>query len=147
MRKDDKISLIAYSGKTQVLISGASKKDKTKIIEILQELNSSGGSDMKTALDSAYSIGIQNFIPNGNNKIIIASDGIFGVTYSITKLVEEKTKENFSLSIFQYNNGEESSNTKSLKYLAQIGKGNFQTISTDSEAINVMMNEIKIASK
>ena len=106
-------------------------------------MQSSGGADLKTALEEAYKIGEENFIENGNNKIIIASDGVFGVTYSILDLVEEKSKKGFSLSVFQYNNGDETNNTKSLKFLAMKGNGSFRTIKSNDEAISVLMQEIK----
>lgn len=143
MRDEDRISLIAYSGQAKVLVSGAEKKDVTKIIKILLDLQSSGGADLENALDSAYLIGKENFIANGNNKIIIASDGVFGVTYSIKNLVQEKTNDGFSLSVFQYNNADETNNTKSLKFLSKIGNGSFRTIKSDDEAISVLMQEIK----
>ncbi len=143
MRPEDRISLIAYSGKSKVLISGADKTDKAKINEILANLQSSGGADLQNALDSAYYLGSKNFIKGGNNKIIIASDGVFGVTFSIIKLVKEKTFKGFSLSIFQYNNEDETNNTKSLKYLSEIGNGSLRQISNNEDAISTLMQEIK----
>lgn len=143
MREEDVLSLIAYSGEAQVLVSGAKKNDKSKIQEILSNLHSSGGADLNNALDSAYNIGKNNFIPDGNNKLIIASDGVFGVTFSIIKQVQEKTLKDFTLSVFQYNNGEETNNTKSLKYLSSIGKGSFRTITNNEEAVREIMLEIK----
>lgn len=147
MREQDILSLIAYSGEAQVLISGAKKGDKAKIQKILKDLHSSGGADLDNALDSAYIIGKKNFIENGNNKLIIASDGVFGVTFSIIKQVQEKSLQDFTLSVFQYNNGEETNNTKSLKYLSTIGKGSFRTITNNEEAVKAIMLEIKKESK
>jgi hypothetical protein len=147
MREQDILSLIAYSGEAQVLISGAKKGDKAKIQKILKDLHSSGGADLDNALDSAYIIGKNNFIENGNNKLIIASDGVFGVTFSIIKQVQEKSLQDFTLSVFQYNNGEETNNTKSLKYLSTIGKGSFRTINNNEEAVKAIMLEIKKESK
>lgn len=147
MREQDILSLIAYSGEAQVLISGAKKGDKAKIQKILKDLHSSGGADLDNALDSAYIIGKNNFIENGNNKLIIASDGVFGVTFSIIKQVQEKSLQDFTLSVFQYNNGEETNNTKSLKYLSTIGKGSFRTITNNEEAVKAIMLAIKKESK
>lgn len=147
MREQDVLSLIAYSGEAQVLISGAKKNDKAEIEAILNDLHSSGGADLNNALDSAYTIGKNNFIENGNNKLIIASDGVFGVTFSIIKQVQEKSLYDFTLSVFQYNNGEETNNTKSLKYLSEIGNGSFRTITNNEEAVSAIMLEIKKESK
>ena len=143
MRPEDKISLIAYSGKSQVLVSGASKTEKKYIIDTLNKVSSSGGSDLYSALQEAYRIGEENFIKNGNNKIIIASDGIFGVDLNITKLVSEKTKKEFSLSVFHYSTTDEEVNIKLLKNLAETGKGSYRVIYNNQEAIDAMMIEIK----
>lgn len=143
MRPEDKISLIAYSGKSQVLVSGASKNDKTSILDTLNKVSSSGGADLYSALKEAYRIGEENFIQNGNNKIIIASDGIFGVDYNITKLVTQKALKEFSLSVFHYSTADEEINIKLLKNLAETGKGSYRVIYSNQEAIDAMMLEIK----
>lgn len=143
MRNNDKISLIAYSGSAQVLVSGATNKDKNSILDTLSKVKSSGGSDLYNALKAAYTIGGKNFIPNGNNKIIIASDGIFGVDYSTKKMVAEKVLDQFSLSVFHYSTPNEETNLKTLKELAQLGQGTYNVIYDNQQAIEAMMKEIK----
>lgn len=143
MRTEDKVSLIAYSGKTQVLISGASKKDRNAILDTLSKVHSSGGSDVYQALQEAYSIGKKHFIANGNNKIIIASDGIFGIDYSTLKYVKEKAVDNFSLSVFQFSHKREEVNFKALKNLAATGNGAYEIIYNEDQAINAMMHALK----
>lgn len=144
MRPEDKISLIAYSGQTQVLITAATYKDNAKINEILNTLQSSGGSDLKNALEKAYEISDSNFISNGNNKLIIASDGVFGVTSTISDLVKEKTVKDLSLSVFHYGSKKDEVNTKPLRGLATTGNGEYELIETEEEAINAIMRQIKI---
>lgn len=143
MRPEDKISLIAYSGKSQVLVSGASKKDQASIMDTLNKVSSSGGADLYSALKEAYRIGEENFIKNGNNKIIIASDGIFGVDFNITKLVTQEALKQFSLSVFHYSSANEDVNIKLLENLAETGKGSYRVIYNNQEAIDAMLLEIK----
>lgn len=143
MRPKDRITLIAYSGQSQVLIAGASIEDKDKIYEILNSLESGGGSDLNNALEQAYKIAAENYLANGNNKLIIASDGVFGVSSTISDLVEEKASKNFSLSVFHYGSKNDDVNTKTLKNLASLGKGNYELIETNQQAINALMLEIK----
>lgn len=143
MRPDDKISLIAYSGEAKVLISGASSKDKKAISDTLSQVKSSGGADLHNALVAAYKIGEENFIKDGNNKIIIASDGLFGVNSSTASLVNEKLKKQFSLSVFHYSTINEDINLKTLKNLANTGQGSYRVIYNTEEAIGAMMKEIK----
>lgn len=143
MRPIDKLTLIAYSGETQVLITAAKNTDKSKIHEILNTLQSSSGSDLNNALIKAYKISSSHFIHNGNNKLIIASDGVFGVTSSISNLVNEKSLENFTLSIFHYGSKKDGVNPKTLQNLALIGNGEYELIETNEEAINALMRQIK----
>lgn len=143
MRDNDKISIIAYSGEAQVLISGASNRDKAAILDTLSKVKSSGGADLFNALKEAYNIGEENFIVNGNNKIIIASDGLFGVDFGTKKLVSEKVLKQFSLSVFHYSTINEDVNLKTLKNLAQLGQGTYSVIYDNEQAIKAMMKEIK----
>lgn len=143
MREEDKVSLISYSGEAKVLISGATMQDKNTILDTLANLKSSGGSDIFNALLKAYQVGEKHFIPNGNNKIIIATDGIFGVDLATLEYVNNKAAESFSLSIFQYSSKNEEVNFKSLKKLAESGKGSYKIMYNSVEAIDAMMLEIK----
>lgn len=143
LREKDKISLIAYSGESKVLISKATKHKKLEVLKILNDLNSSGGSDLYNALIKGYKLAEENYLSKGNNKLIIASDGVFGVSTHILSLVEEKTKQDYSLSVFQYTNSETIHNTKALYNLSKIGNGSFRDINSNNEAISSIMQEIK----
>ncbi len=147
MRQEDKISLITYSGETNILVSGGSKNDRNKIIDTLSKVKSSGGSDIYNALKEAKKIGNDNFILNGNNKIIIASDGIFGVSSSVLNFTEQLRLDNYSLSVFQFSKEDEEVNLTSLKALANRGNGNYTVIYNSNDAINSMMKEIKKEAK
>ena len=143
MRPEDRISLIAYSGEANVLISNAGINNKAAIKEVLDTLHSSGGTDILKGVEFGYLTAKKSFMQNGNNRIIIATDGEFGVRKDLLKFVEEKSMENIYLSVFQFNDVKGSKENSAMDTLAKTGRGNYKIITTSDEALTVLMQEVK----
>ncbi|MCB0509174.1 MAG: VWA domain-containing protein, partial [Bacteroidetes bacterium] len=143
MRPEDRISLIAYSGKADLLIGGAGVANKAEVRTVLDTLHSSGGTDIENGLLLAYATAKQHFMPKGNNRVIIVTDGEFGVKANILKLVQEQALKGFALSVFQFNEAKDYSKNSSLELLAETGKGRYEIISSSDEALEILMKEVK----
>lgn len=143
MRREDRLSLIAYSGKAEVLIANAGTSDKNAIKTVLDTLHSSGGTDIKKGLSLGYETALVSYMENGNNRIIIATDGKFGVRKDLLELVESNFSNNIILSIFQFNETKKELINESLQNLAFKGRGSYQTITNSQEALKVLMQEVK----
>lgn len=145
MRPEDRLSLLAYSGEADVLIAQAGIANKEAIRAVLDTLHSSGGTDIQKGMELGFETILSAYMQEGNNRIIIATDGEFGVRKTLIDLVESYGDENIYLSIFQYNEAKDQSTNPSLENLATIGKGNYRIITNNDEALNVLMREVKKA--
>lgn len=143
MRPEDRISLIAYSGKSEVLIAGAGIENKAELRTVLDTLHSSGGTDIENGLVLAYETAKQNFMPKGNNRVIIVTDGEFGVKGDILKLAQEQALKGFALSVFQFNEAKDYSKNNTLQVLAETGRGSYQIITSSDEALEILIKEVK----
>lgn len=143
MRPEDRLSLIAYSGKSEVLIAGASVKDKALVMNILDTLHSSGGTDIENGLMLGYNTAKASFMPKGNNRIIIATDGEFGVKGTILKMAQENSIKGIILSIFQFNEAKDDSKSSALRVLSETGRGNYEIIKSNDQALEVLIREVK----
>ena len=143
MRPEDRISLIAYSGESEILIAGASIKNKAEVKTILDTLHSSGGTDIENGVKLAYQTAKASLMKNGNNRILIATDGEFGVRTPLLKIVQENTLSGIYLSILQFDDSSKTPRNASLKLLAETGKGNYRTILNSQDALNELMLEVK----
>lgn len=96
-----------------------------------------GGSTAGGAgIELAYKLAQENFIKNGNNRVIIATDGDFNVGSSSTAdlgtLIEEKRKSGVFLTCLGFGMGNYKDNT--LETLADKGNGNYAYIDNMQEA-------------
>lgn len=145
MRPEDRISLIAYSGKAELLIANAGVHNRLEVLQVLDTLHSSGGTDILNGVNLAYRYAKESYMTNGNNRIIIATDGEFGVRADLIKLIESKIPEKIVLSVFHFidSKGSSSLTNKGLLLLTLTGKGNYKIITTSEEALQVLIQEVK----
>jgi Ca-activated chloride channel family protein len=143
LREKDKVSIVVYAGAAGVVLKPTSGKHKEKIILALNNLQSGGSTAGGEGIKLAYKIAEENFIKNGNNRVVMATDGDFNVGASSDKameeLIEEKRKSGVFLSVlgFGYGNYKDSK----LETLADKGNGNHAYIDTMQEAQKVFGKE------
>jgi Ca-activated chloride channel homolog len=127
MRPEDRVSIIAFSGKPKALLESVSFKDEQKIKNAINELKSSGKTDGNAGVKLAYKVADENYIRGGNNRIILATDGEFGLNDETRQLIEKFSKDDIFLTVFNFGKGVGAS--KTLEKLATLGKGNYRYIS------------------
>lgn len=144
MRAEDRISIIVYSGEARVVLEGVSAARKQTIEETIDRLRSSGSTKGKNALKRAYKLAEQYFIPGGNNRIIMATDGYFDVP-SLYSIPERSANQGVALSVFSFGKLKQSK-IEELAALADKGKGNFANI-TRSNVDEALLKEAKAVMK
>ena len=143
LREEDKVSIVVYAGAAGVVLEPTSGKRKEKILNALNNLRAGGSTAGGEGIKLAYKLAEKNFKKNGNNRVILATDGDFNVGPSsdkdMEKLIEEKRKSGVFLSVlgFGYGNYKDSK----LETLADKGNGNHAYIDTMQEAQKVFGKE------
>jgi Mg-chelatase subunit ChlD len=136
MRTEDRISIIAFSGKPKILLKSTSFKEEEKIRKAVEDLSSSGKTDGNAALKLAYKVADENYLRGGNNRIVLATDGEFVVNDEVRHLITTFSNEDIFLSVFNFGKGTGSS--KSLETLATLGKGNYESISKENVELKLI---------
>ncbi|MGB0525727.1 MAG: vWA domain-containing protein [Flammeovirgaceae bacterium] len=124
MRPIDRIAIVTYSGKSRVVLHSTSARELKKIERAIDNLKSSGESNAFSGLKMAYEVLDEHFIKNGNNRIILATDGYFNMGTHFTKLIQEQAFLEKRLSVFYFGDNEIRFKKK-LQRLANAGKGNY----------------------
>lgn len=136
MKPEDKVGIVVYAGNAGMVLEPTSVKNKEKIIAALDNLQAGGSTAGGAGIELAYKLAQENFIKNGNNRVIIATDGDFNVGTSSTKdlgtLIEEKRKSGVFLTCLGFGMGNYKDNT--LETLADKGNGNYAYIDNMQEA-------------
>ena len=107
-------------------------------------LKAGGSTNGGAGIQLAYDIATKNFIQNGTNRVILATDGDFNVgTTDDDKLVElitEKAKSGVFLSVLGFGMGDHKD--AKLEKLADKGNGHFAYIDSPREAYRVLVKEM-----
>ena len=139
----NKVAIVTYAGHAGVALQSTKASEKAKIIAALDGLESGGSTAGAQGIITAYQIAKENFITNGDNRVILATDGDFNVgisdNQSLEKLIEEKRSTGIFLSVLGYGMGNYQDDK--MQILADKGNGNHAYIDNMQEANKVLHNE------
>lgn len=145
MRKKDKIAIVVYAGAAGLVLPPTSGDQKETIIAALEKLEAGGSTAGGEGIELAYKTAQENFVKNGNNRVILATDGDFNVGASsdddMETLIEQKRKSGVFLTCLGYGMG--NYKDSKMEILADKGNGNYAYIDSMQEANRYLSKEFK----
>ena len=143
LRPRDRVALVVYAGNAGVVLPSTSADNKIKIKDAIDQLEAGGSTAGGAGIQLAYKIAKENFIKEGNNRVILCTDGDFNVGMSsdaaLENLIEDERKSGVFLSVLGFGTG--NYQDAKMQKLADKGNGNHQYIDNISEAKKVFVNE------
>ncbi len=143
LRSQDRVALVAYAGNAGLVLPSTNGADKSKISNAIDELESGGSTAGGAGIALAYKIAAENLKPDGNNRVILATDGDFNVGVSsddeLVSLIEKQRQTGIFLSVLGFGTGNYKDNK--MQQLADKGNGNHNYIDNLSEARKVVVKE------
>lgn len=140
---EDVVSIVVYAGAAGVVLDGADGDDYRKISRALDSLSAGGSTAGGEGIELAYDIASDYYIPGGNNRVILATDGDFNVGMSsvnqLEDYIEEKRNEDIFLSVLGFGTGNVRDDV--METLADKGNGNYAYIDSYDEALKVLDKE------
>lgn len=146
LRPVDKITIVTYSTNANVILETTSGADKDSIISIIESLKASGITAGGKGMELAYAKASSSFISNGNNQIIMATDGLFNSGQeNVYKLAQKYNKKGVKVSVIGIKN--QTSHEQYMKTLSDDGGGTYTNVENYSQAKNTLVEEIKNQSR
>jgi Ca-activated chloride channel family protein len=143
LREKDHVSIVVYAGAAGLVLEPTSGANKNKIIDALDRLEAGGSTAGGAGIKLAYAVAKQHFKPEGNNRVILATDGDFNIGASsngeMERLIEEKRKDGIFLTVLGFGMG--NYKDSKMETLADKGNGNYAYIDNIIEAKKVLVNE------
>ena len=141
--ENDVVSVVTYAGSDEILADSVRGNDQAHINHILENLWAGGSTAGADGIRTAYDLAEKNWIPNGNNRIILATDGDFNVGESseeaLEDLITEKREKGIFISVLGFGMGNLKDNR--METIADHGNGNYAYIDTIQEAKKVLVDE------
>jgi Ca-activated chloride channel family protein len=143
LRAKDSVAIVVYGGSAGVMLNTTSGAEKDSIIKTIDGLEAGGNTPGESAIKLAYNVARNHFIPNGNNRVILATDGDFNVGLKSESELDELISQQRESGIYLTCLGVGMGNYKDSKIqtLAKKGNGNFAYLDSFREAEKVLLKE------
>lgn len=140
----DIVSVVTYANGVNTIFEGRYVEKTGQLIKKVNNLRASGGTGGDKGLERAYEIAKKYFIPGGNNRVIIASDGDFNIgrfsQEELKSFIEEKRESGIYLTTLGFGMGNYKDTT--METLAKYGNGGYAYIDCIAEAKKVLVDEL-----
>lgn len=144
LKPTDQVSIVVYAGAAGVVLPPTPGSQKETILAAIDNLEAGGSTAGGEGIQLAYQLAQENFISEGNNRVILATDGDFNVGISsdaeLVRLIENKREDDVFLTVLGFGTG--NLQDAKMEQLANKGNGNYAYIDTILEAKKVLVSEL-----
>lgn len=141
----DRVAIVAYAGAAGLVLPSTPASQQETILNALDGVNSGGSTAGGEGIQLAYKIAKENLISDGNNRVILATDGDFNVGTSssseLVSLIEEKRKDAIYLTICGFGMGNYKDGR--MEQISNAGNGNYFYIDNIREAKKVFVTQMR----
>ncbi|MEJ6736139.1 MAG: VWA domain-containing protein [Flavobacteriales bacterium] len=142
LRPIDKLAIVTYSSTVTTVLKSEYVTDKVTITELIKELTAGGYTAGGKGIKKAYQLARANKIEEGNNQVIVATDGGFILKGNdILENIALNYKKGVVISVLGVKN--KKTTVRSMSSIAKTGHGNYIHIESYYQAKKVLMDEIK----
>jgi Ca-activated chloride channel family protein len=144
LRDEDRVAIVVYAGAAGLVLPPTRGNDKDRILDAIERLEAGGSTAGGAGIQLAYQVARDNFLREGNNRVILATDGDFNVGTSsegdLVRMIEERRRDGVFLTVLGFGRG----NLKDAKMeqLANKGNGHYGYVDDLLEAKKVFVQEL-----
>ena len=132
----DRVSLVVYAGAAGLVLPATPAGELATIDAAVERLNAGGSTAGGEGIRLAYDEARQTFLPDGNNRVILCTDGDFNVgivdSAELAGFIADRAKQGIFLTVLGFGMGNYKDDR--LETLADKGNGNYAYVDNFSEA-------------
>ena len=141
----DRVSIVVYASSEGVVLPPTPASKKETIMNALDKLEAGGSTAGGQGIVAAYKLAEENLLPDGNNRVILATDGDFNVgtssTADLVRMIEEKRQSGIYLTILGFGMGNYKDGR--MEQISNAGNGNYFYIDNILEAEKVFVKDMR----
>ena len=144
LRAQDRVAIVVYAGAAGLVLPPTAGDRKDLILDAIERLQAGGSTAGAAGIQLAYQTARNSFLAEGNNRVILATDGDFNVGVSsegeLLRLIEEQRGHGVFLTVLGFGIG----NLKDsrMEQLADKGNGHYAYVNDIQEARKVFVKEL-----
>lgn len=143
LRPEDRVAIVVYAGAAGLVLESTPGNQKEKILSAIEKISAGGSTAGGAGINLAYKVALENFAKEGNNRIILATDGDFNIGASsnaeMERLIEEKREKGVFMTVLGFGMGNYKDDK--MEIIADKGNGNYAYIDNIQEARKVLVSE------
>lgn len=140
----DRVAVVVYAGASGLALPSTTANNHETIRHAMANLKAGGSTNGGAGIQLAYKVAREHFIEDGNNRVILCTDGDFNVGQTnrsdLTDMAAQAADDGVSLTILGFGMG--NLNDHLLEDLSQKGKGSYAYIDTQDEARKVFLEDL-----
>ncbi|MGB7415307.1 MAG: von Willebrand factor type A domain-containing protein [Thermosynechococcaceae cyanobacterium] len=141
----DRVSIVVYAGNAGVVLEPTPGSQKNTIMKAINRLEAGGSTAGGEGIVKAYDLAKKNLLKDGNNRVILATDGDFNVGVSsdaeLERLIEKRRDEGIFLTVLGFGTG--NYKDSKMELLADKGNGNYAYLDNILEAQKVLVHDLR----
>jgi len=145
LNEKDKVAVVVYAGAAGLVLPSTPCNQKQTIKDALTHLEAGGSTAGGAGIQLAYDVAVKNLIKEGNNRVILCTDGDFNIGTSsdaeMTRLIEEKRKSGVFITVCGFGMG--NYKDSKMESIADNGNGAYYYIDDDKEAKKVFTTDMR----
>ncbi|TGE21264.1 DUF3520 domain-containing protein [Hymenobacter aquaticus] len=143
LRPQDKVAIVVYAGAAGLVLPATPGNQKETILAALDRLSAGGSTAGGEGLRLAYQVAREQFRKEGNNRVLLATDGDFNVGESsddaMEKLITQERESGVFLTVLGVGQG--NLQDSKMERLADKGNGNYAYLDNLDEARRVLVRQ------
>ena len=141
---EDRVSIVVYAGAAGLVLEPTPGDEADQILAAINALEAGGSTAGGEGIELAYDVAKESFLNNGNNRVILATDGDFNVGPSsdgeLVRLIEDKRDDDIFLTVLGLGTG--NYKDSKMEQLANKGNGNYAYLDSILEAKKALVTEM-----
>ncbi|MET4107863.1 von Willebrand factor type A domain-containing protein [Hymenobacter sp. UYP22] len=143
LRPQDKVALVVYAGAAGTVLPPTAGSERATILQAIDNLSAGGSTAGGAGLRLAYQVARQHFNKEGNNRVILCTDGDFNVGEqsddAMERLIVQERESGVFLTVLGVGQG--NYQDKKMELLADKGNGNYAYLDNLDEARRVLVQQ------
>ncbi len=140
----DRVAVVVYAGASGLVLPSTTANNQETIAHALNNLSAGGSTNAGAGIELAYKLARENFIEDGNNRVILCTDGDFNVGVTnrgdLAATADAEAEAGIRLTILGFGMGNYKDGM--LEELSNKGKGSYAYVDSEVEARKVFLNDL-----
>lgn len=143
LRYEDRVGMVSYTQAATVELPPTPAWRRGLLVETLEGLRSRGATRVQEGLALAYTQTLRHWSREGNNRVILATDGRFEATPEMLDMLDRYRRRGIVLTVYLFGEDGRGQHAEALRALADRAGGRFVHVRRDNMA-QALLDEVRL---